>query len=325
MTHLYGKSLASTLYTLPITILLTGELGSGKTTFLNGFSEGLGIQDHIPSPTFALENIYKTEKGVPFTHIDLFRLENPDEAASFLHSSDDHNGIRCVEWAERLPAPLCEPVITIAVEDPHDREGRGLSVAFNDIPLPSEAMISDWQKEVALPAHIVAHCNAVANLAVLLGEHLLLQGHILRLTALKRAGLVHDLLRFVDFTHGAAHVREFGETPSVWESYRTSYAGMRHEPACASFLREKGYEALAVMVEAHGLLLPPESRRTIEQKLLYYADKRVVLDTVVSLDERFADFHARYGSDKERLAESTIWYEQAHKLEEELFHGSVPV
>ena len=175
-----------------------------------------------------------------------------------------------------------------------------------------------------LPLHIVAHCKAVAELAEKLGMHLTTQGHIVRLAALKRAGLVHDLLRFVDFLPGAAHVEEKSEEPAVWQDMKKKYEGMRHEPACAKFLQEKGYGALAQIVEVHGLRLPPHSRRTVEQKLLYYADKRVKLDTVVSLDERFTDFQERYGSSDERVKEGSIWYKEAHALEQELFHGTPP-
>ncbi|PIQ76568.1 tRNA (adenosine(37)-N6)-threonylcarbamoyltransferase complex ATPase subunit type 1 TsaE [Candidatus Peregrinibacteria bacterium CG10_big_fil_rev_8_21_14_0_10_49_24] len=324
ITHFCGKSLTASLYELPLTILLTGELGAGKTTFLNGFSEALGILDYLPSPTFALENVYETDLGVPLTHIDLYRLENPSDAAAFLHSTDSHSGIRCVEWAQRLSHEFTEPHIRITLADTHTKEGRGVTVSFRDIALPSESDIAMWQQEVALPKHIVAHCAAVAELAVTLGQHLITQGRIIRLTALKRAGLVHDLLRFIDFTPGAAHVEEHGDTPTVWEPYRKTYAGMKHEPACASFLREKGFDALATIVEAHGLLLPPASRRTIEQKLLYYADKRVKLDTVVTLDERFADFRERYGSDTERIKDAEVWLRQARELETELFQDSVP-
>lgn len=323
-THFCGKSLASTLYELPITILLSGEFGAGKTTFLNGFSESLGIVESLTSPTFALENHYKTTNNVPFAHSDLYRLENPEEAATFLREADENKGIRCIEWAQRLESELKEPHIAVSLEDPHSREGREISVTFADIPLPSEEDIALWQKEMELPLHIVAHCKAVAELAEKLGMHLTTQGHIVRLAALKRAGLVHDLLRFVDFLPGAAHVEEKSEEPAVWQDMKKKYEGMRHEPACAKFLQEKGYGALAQIVEVHGLRLPPHSRRTVEQKLLYYADKRVKLDTVVSLDERFTDFQERYGSSDERVKEGSIWYKEAHALEQELFHGTPP-
>jgi len=74
-------SLAHTLYNTPVTILLSGELGSGKTTFLNGFSEGLGIVENLQSPTFALEHRHTTANGLPFLHIDLYRLSGKEADA----------------------------------------------------------------------------------------------------------------------------------------------------------------------------------------------------------------------------------------------------
>jgi tRNA threonylcarbamoyladenosine biosynthesis protein TsaE len=58
MTHNLGASLVRSLHVLPLTILLDGELGSGKTTFLQGFASALGVKEPVSSPTFALEQRY---------------------------------------------------------------------------------------------------------------------------------------------------------------------------------------------------------------------------------------------------------------------------
>ncbi len=77
-TQLAGKYLAHSLYQYPITILLNGDLGAGKTTFLQGFAEELGIEDPLVSPTYALEQRYQTKTGMPFLHLDLYRLSEKD-------------------------------------------------------------------------------------------------------------------------------------------------------------------------------------------------------------------------------------------------------
>lgn len=324
-THSCGRSLAATLYSRPITVLLSGELGSGKTTFLKGFSEALGTSHPLQSPTFALEHHYETANGDPFLHIDLYRLSGK-EAAALVEQTADFTGIRCIEWAQHVGGKIAEPHIAFLIEDPRHRYERKVSVEFRDMPLPTEEQIDSWRQEVALPEHIARHCDAVAAVAVELGKALLSSGHLVRLHALHTAGRTHDLLRFVDFGPGGSHVPGAADAVSekAWAQWKARYAGKRHEAACAAFLAERGFPALGSIVETHGLRLPPRERRTIEQQLLYYADKRVKLDEVVTLDERFADFASRYAEGPHK-DEGRIWYDQAKTLEEELFGGAPPL
>lgn len=87
-------------------ILLKGDLGSGKTTLVQGIGEGLGITELIVSPTFTLINEY-TEGRLPLYHFDLYRTE-PEEVAA-LHPETYWEGVEfalgivAIEWAERLP------------------------------------------------------------------------------------------------------------------------------------------------------------------------------------------------------------------------------
>jgi tRNA threonylcarbamoyladenosine biosynthesis protein TsaE len=319
-THNSGRALANTIYNIPVTILISGELGCGKTTFLNGFSEALGILEHLPSPTFSLENHHETANGMPFLHIDLYRLTGP-EADAFVQQTADFEGFRCIEWAQHLSAPLSDPSINIDISDTYKRHGHRLAISFKDIPLPSIEQIVDWRAEMALPDHIAAHCDAVAQYAVELGTRLMEDGKIVRLDALEVAGKLHDLLRFIDFIPGTAHAnKEHHEEPEVWERIRSQYKEMRHEPACAEFLRDKGLSGLADIVAYHGVRLPPTKDQTIEQQLLYYADKRTNFDTIVTLDERFADFAKRYKGTK-FIGDADIWYGEAREIEKQLFGG----
>jgi len=87
-------------------LLLEGNLGSGKTTLVQGIGEGLGITDAIVSPTFTLINEY-WEGRIPLYHLDLYRLE-PTEVANlhletYWEGSEVTPGIVAIEWAERLP------------------------------------------------------------------------------------------------------------------------------------------------------------------------------------------------------------------------------
>ena len=139
---------------------------------------------------------------------------------------------------------------------------------------------------------------------------------------------MHDLLRFLDFRPGASGPFSSvypEDQQAVFDFWKNHFAGFKHESACAAFLRERGYEALGAMVETHGLSAPGESAmKTIEQKLLFYADKRTRYDQIVSLQERFEDFRDRYagGRDSEQ---SRFWYDEVRALEVELFPEGAPL
>jgi tRNA threonylcarbamoyladenosine biosynthesis protein TsaE len=103
-TFAFGKILAPHLP--PNTILaLSGDLGAGKTTFVQGLALGLGIKEEISSPTFVYLNIY--EEGVlPLFHFDLYRLKSP---ADFVGLGFDEylsrGGICAIEWPEKTELP----------------------------------------------------------------------------------------------------------------------------------------------------------------------------------------------------------------------------
>ncbi|MBU2259562.1 tRNA (adenosine(37)-N6)-threonylcarbamoyltransferase complex ATPase subunit type 1 TsaE [Patescibacteria group bacterium] len=325
-THLAGKSLAVTLYKIPITIFLSGELGVGKTTFLQGFAQNLGIYEHLTSPTYALEQRYRTRDFGELLHIDLFRLSKT-QAEEVASSSEDHDGIRCIEWSDRLDTSRNDNAILIEMsEDDDEVHTRNLKVTFQDIALPSPEEIKQWREEVHLPQHICEHCDAVADFAIIAANEITAQGRIVRQMALKCAAELHDIVRFVDFAQRIpVYVNE--EIPSSikthWEQWKKRYDGLAHEAAGAAFLREKGFDALANIVTTHGLNTPNPPDMTIEQKLLFYADKRVKFTEVVTLDERFKDFINRYkGTGKEDGAEN--WLLEAKALEVELFGGNIP-
>lgn len=87
------------------TLLLEGELGSGKTTLVQGIGEGLGIQETIDSPTFTLINEYLNGR-VPLYHFDLYRLDSIAAAAlhpeTYWEATEVKPGIAAIEWSERL-------------------------------------------------------------------------------------------------------------------------------------------------------------------------------------------------------------------------------
>ncbi len=80
-----------------------GNLGSGKTTFIQGLAEGLGIKRRIISPTFIIVRHYKLDKG-SFYHIDLYRTKNKHDLLSLGIDEiiEEGNNIIAVEWSDKL-------------------------------------------------------------------------------------------------------------------------------------------------------------------------------------------------------------------------------
>ncbi|MGB3205698.1 MAG: tRNA (adenosine(37)-N6)-threonylcarbamoyltransferase complex ATPase subunit type 1 TsaE [Crinalium sp.] len=103
-THNLGVSLGHSLPAGSV-ILLQGDLGSGKTTLVQGIGEGLGIKELIVSPTFTLINEY-TSGRTPLYHLDLYRLEPEDvnelHIENYWEDIEVPAGIVAIEWAERL-------------------------------------------------------------------------------------------------------------------------------------------------------------------------------------------------------------------------------
>ncbi|MEB3340514.1 tRNA (adenosine(37)-N6)-threonylcarbamoyltransferase complex ATPase subunit type 1 TsaE [Okeania sp.] len=103
-TYNLGKSLGKFLPVGSV-ILLEGNLGSGKTTLVQGIGAGLGINETIDSPTFTLINEYFSGK-IPLYHFDLYRLESSEIEALNLEiyweGLEVPLGIVAIEWAEKL-------------------------------------------------------------------------------------------------------------------------------------------------------------------------------------------------------------------------------
>lgn len=106
VTRAYARKLVASL-TTGGAVLLAGELGAGKTTFVQGLAEALGIQRIITSPTFTLLNVYDTAHPVTkqLVHIDLYRIEDSAAIAELdlpTWLANPH-ALVVVEWPERAP------------------------------------------------------------------------------------------------------------------------------------------------------------------------------------------------------------------------------
>ena len=84
-------------------VALCGELGSGKTRFVQGVCRGLGVSEHVTSPTFTILNEYCVN-GTPIYHFDFYRMKTLQELREigFKEYVNSVEGICLIEWAERV-------------------------------------------------------------------------------------------------------------------------------------------------------------------------------------------------------------------------------
>jgi len=87
-------------------ICLSGDLGAGKTTFVQGIAQGWGSLDQVSSPTFVIVNVYRKPGGQNLHHLDAYRLQNAFEAESLDLELMIEKGPLIVEWPEQIDEAL---------------------------------------------------------------------------------------------------------------------------------------------------------------------------------------------------------------------------
>ena len=105
-TQSIAANLANSL-PVGVVIALIGNLGSGKTTFTQGFAKGLGISEHVGSPTFKLVSEYDGKKG-KLIHVDAYRLQGIEDFLN-IGGEDilgDPRAIILIEWGDKLESIL---------------------------------------------------------------------------------------------------------------------------------------------------------------------------------------------------------------------------
>jgi tRNA threonylcarbamoyladenosine biosynthesis protein TsaE len=104
-THALARNLAAELKAGDV-LLLSGYLGAGKTTFVRGLADGLGIPvSEVSSPTFTLVHEYQGGR-LPLFHADLYRLESVSAEDLGLEEPNVAAGILVIEWPDRLSPPM---------------------------------------------------------------------------------------------------------------------------------------------------------------------------------------------------------------------------
>jgi tRNA threonylcarbamoyladenosine biosynthesis protein TsaE len=104
-TRRLGLRLGSLLHAGDL-VCLSGDLGTGKTTLVQGMAQGWGSLDSVSSPTFVLVNMYRRPDGKSLRHLDAYRLQKAVEAEDLDLTLMLETGALVVEWAERIAAAL---------------------------------------------------------------------------------------------------------------------------------------------------------------------------------------------------------------------------
>ena len=118
-----AKAFASVLKA-PMIVLLKGDLGAGKTTFVKAVAKALGSENEVTSPTFALLNTYQT-KNFPIYHFDMYRLESAEAAREL--GFDEYfdksrlDGVVFVEWPENVEGLIKATDFEVAIQKVDDR------------------------------------------------------------------------------------------------------------------------------------------------------------------------------------------------------------
>ena len=315
-------------------ILLYGDLGAGKTQFAKGVAKGLGISETIKSPTFAYVNEYEIDLGSRISdlgsslyHYDLYRLDVGADLTSlgFEETIQDESAINVVEWADRLTKKP-HGYIKVVIE-PYLDDRRSIKIAYHRSTQLSQDSIDDYYEDWQTPLHVRDHCKQVASVAMQMAEAFAQQGIMINDHHLYVSCMLHDMCRVCDFR--SLDRNSFQETVTEdkwnrWEKLRERFKGIHHADIAFEQMQERGYSDTAEAIRLHkstAVVKEPDSFISLEQKIVYYADKRVKHTEIVDLKERFRDGRERYGdynTDEERKL-----YEQVEQktidLEKELF------
>ena len=96
-------------------LVLTGDLGAGKTQLTKGIARGMGVSGDVTSPTFTIEMVYEG-KRMPLYHFDLYRLNDPDQLEDTgLYDALESDGPTIIEWGEQFAEQIGERTLDVYV------------------------------------------------------------------------------------------------------------------------------------------------------------------------------------------------------------------
>jgi tRNA threonylcarbamoyladenosine biosynthesis protein TsaE len=110
-------------------ILLEGDLGVGKTHFVQGFAQGVASNDTVTSPTFSIANFYRSQ-NIGVLHIDMYRIEKEEEFNDIGLADYYTQNIVLVEWGTKFPGYFEEYFLVSISNHTNSKTGRTISFSF---------------------------------------------------------------------------------------------------------------------------------------------------------------------------------------------------
>lgn len=142
--HNLGLHLASLVHPGDL-LILTGDLGAGKTTLTQGIGHGLGVEDPVTSPTFVLSRVYPGGEGRPdLVHVDAYRMESLHEIDDIDLDSDLERSVTVVEWGAGVAEQLADERLDITIRrgatDEREVVIRGTGPRWNGISFAPDTL-----------------------------------------------------------------------------------------------------------------------------------------------------------------------------------------
>jgi len=165
------------------------------------------------------------------------------------------------------------------------------------LTIPDEKTCYDLLQKYCTPNHIVRHSEKVLQVGAVLGEGLLRGCYHVDMDLIKASCLLHDIGKYLCIAEGGGY----------------------HDVRGEEILDREGFQSVGHIIVQHVVMRTAKNRPVAEEHVVYYADKRVVHDEVVSLTERFLYLQRTYGKDSTELTFLASMEEEARRVEREIF------
>lgn len=333
-------------------IILKGEVGAGKTTFSRFFSEYLGLKSS--SPTFSIFELSSgeyNEKSLTVLHADFYRA-SAERGAELLDEylerykifsreelKTKSQNIYLLEWiSDEMKQEFFyeQGIPTIEIEFIHNfaeteqiGECRDLEIQFTN---PQSISVTEAKKlhdTYLTPLHVREHIELVRKIAVFCARKLEENINPIDLTLVESGAILHDCVRYVDFpklpknSEDIEQIQFYTPEESItnekcdfWAIIKAEYKTVHHAYAMQDILKKMNCEATGQVVKSHytGDIFRKE-KFSLEEICVYYADKRALHSTFVTIQERLIDGMKRYPNEQfERtqniLLEKILYFER---------------